>query len=81
VVKLIDQCGQDGNPAVKQRRDRRLMPPRLLNGMLGVVFGVVYLRHGIFCAVLAHFGTDVIWHTASQLLRAQGSTEAGSARV
>ena len=41
-----------------------------LNGMLGVVFGVVYLRHGIACAVLAHFGTDVVWHTASQLLRA-----------
>ena len=41
-----------------------------LNGMLGVVFGVVYLRHGIVCAVLAHFGTDVVWHTASQLLRA-----------
>src|SRR5262249_25519527 len=39
-----------------------------LNGMLGVVFGVVYLRHGIVCAVLAHFGTDVVWHTASQLL-------------
>ena len=41
-----------------------------LNGTLGVVFGVVYLRHGIVCAVLAHFGTDVVWHTASQLLRA-----------
>ena len=40
-----------------------------LNGMLGDVFGVVYLRHGIVCAVLAHFGTDVVWHTASQLLR------------
>jgi membrane protease YdiL (CAAX protease family) len=42
----------------------------VLNGTLGVVFGVVYLRHGIVCAVLAHFGTDVVWHTASQLLRA-----------
>ena len=41
-----------------------------LNGMLGVVFGVVYLRQGIVCAVLAHFGTDVVWHTVSQLLRA-----------
>jgi membrane protease YdiL (CAAX protease family) len=41
-----------------------------LNGMLGVAFGVVYLRDGIVCAVLAHFGTDMVWHTASQLLRA-----------
>jgi len=41
-----------------------------LNGMLGVVFGVVYLRDGIVCAVLAHLGTDLVWHTASQLLRA-----------
>jgi hypothetical protein len=28
--------------------------------MLGVVFGVVYLRDGIVCAVLAHFGTDYL---------------------
>jgi membrane protease YdiL (CAAX protease family) len=41
-----------------------------LNGMLGVVFGVVYLRQGILCAVLAHFGTDVVWHTAGHLLHA-----------
>jgi hypothetical protein len=39
-----------------------------LNGMLGVVFGMVYLRDGIVCAVLAHLGTDLVWHTASQLL-------------
>jgi hypothetical protein len=39
-----------------------------LNGILGAVFGVVFLRAGIVCAVLAHFGTDVIWHGASQLL-------------
>jgi hypothetical protein len=42
----------------------------VLNGILGIVFGVVYLRDGIVCAVLAHFGTDLVWHTASQLLRA-----------
>ena len=41
-----------------------------LNGLLGVVFGVMFLRHGILCAVLAHFGTDVVWHAASQLLPA-----------
>jgi hypothetical protein len=38
-----------------------------LNGLLGITFGVVFLRHGFACAVLAHFGTDVLWHAASQL--------------
>jgi hypothetical protein len=41
-----------------------------LNGLLGITFGVVFLRSGIVCAVLAHFGTDVVWHGASQLLHA-----------
>jgi hypothetical protein len=41
-----------------------------LNGLLGVVFGVMFLRHGILCAMLAHFGTDLVWHAASQLLPA-----------
>jgi hypothetical protein len=41
----------------------------VLNGLLGVVFGVVFVRSGIVTAVLAHFGTDVVWHAASQLLR------------
>src|SRR5262249_28362264 len=41
-----------------------------LNGLLGVTFGIVFLRQGIVCAVLAHLGTDVVWHAASQLLRA-----------
>jgi hypothetical protein len=39
-----------------------------LNGLLGVTFGVVFLRDGIVCAILAHFGTDLVWHAASQLL-------------
>jgi hypothetical protein len=39
-----------------------------LNGLLGIAYGVVFLRYGIVCAVLAHFGTDVVWHAASQLL-------------
>jgi hypothetical protein len=38
------------------------------NGLLGVTFGVVFLRSGVECAVLAHLGTDVVWHAASQLL-------------
>jgi hypothetical protein len=42
----------------------------VLNGALGVVFGAVFLRTGIVCAVLAHFATDVVWHAAGQLLRA-----------
>ena len=41
-----------------------------LNGLLGVTFGLVFLRCGVVCAVLAHLGTDVVWHVASQLLRA-----------
>jgi uncharacterized oligopeptide transporter (OPT) family protein len=36
-----------------------------LNGLLGVTFGVVFLRYGIVCAILAHFGTDAVWHAAS----------------
>jgi membrane protease YdiL (CAAX protease family) len=40
------------------------------NGLLGVTFGLVFLRSGVVCAVLAHLGTDVIWHVANQLLRA-----------
>ena len=39
-----------------------------LNGLLGVTFGAVFLRDGIVCAILAHFGTDLVWHAASQLL-------------
>jgi len=41
-----------------------------LNGLLGVTFGLVFLRSGVVCAVLAHLGTDVVWHVASPLLRA-----------
>jgi hypothetical protein len=41
-----------------------------LNGLLGVTFGVVFLRQGVVCAVLAHLGTDAVWHAGSQLLRA-----------
>jgi hypothetical protein len=42
----------------------------VLNGLLGVAFGLVFLRYGVVCAVLAHLGTDVVWHAATQLLRA-----------
>jgi hypothetical protein len=42
----------------------------VLNGFLGAAFGAVFLRRGIVCAVLAHLGTDVVWHAASQLHRA-----------
>jgi hypothetical protein len=38
-----------------------------LNGLLGAAFGIVFLRGGILAAVLAHFGTDLVWHVASQL--------------
>ena len=39
-----------------------------LNGLLGIALGLIFLRWGIVCAILAHFGTDVLWHAASQLL-------------
>ena len=42
----------------------------VLNGMLGIIFGMVFLRDGVVCAILAHLGTDVVWHVATQLLRA-----------
>ena len=42
----------------------------VLNGLLGVTFGIVFLRYGVVCAILAHLGTDVVWHAANQLLRA-----------
>jgi hypothetical protein len=41
-----------------------------LNGLLGITFGIVFLRYGVVCAILAHLGTDVVWHVANQLLRA-----------
>jgi hypothetical protein len=41
-----------------------------LNGLCGVTYGVLFLRYGIVSAVVAHLGTDVVWHAASQLLLA-----------
>jgi membrane protease YdiL (CAAX protease family) len=38
----------------------------VLNGLLGVTFALVFLRAGVICAILAHLGTDLVWHTASQ---------------
>jgi membrane protease YdiL (CAAX protease family) len=37
-----------------------------LNGMLGVTFGIAYLRWGIGAAIVAHFGADLVWHVATQ---------------
>lgn len=39
-----------------------------LNGALGVVYALTYLRAGLIAAMLAHFGTDLIWHVASRAL-------------
>ncbi|HMF20200.1 MAG TPA: CPBP family intramembrane glutamic endopeptidase [Gemmataceae bacterium] len=39
----------------------------LLNGLVGVVCGFSFLKIGFGGAALAHFGTDLIWHVASQL--------------
>jgi hypothetical protein len=41
-----------------------------LNGLLGAAFGIVFLRWDVVCAILAHLGTDGVWHAASQLFRA-----------
>jgi len=34
----------------------------LLNGLGGLVFGIVYVRRGIEAAMLAHFSADVVLH-------------------
>ena len=38
-----------------------------LNALVGVACAVWYLRAGIGCAILVHFGTDLVWHVLSQL--------------
>jgi hypothetical protein len=38
-----------------------------LNGLLGITFGMVFLRAGVVCAVLVHLGNDIVWHAVSQL--------------
>jgi hypothetical protein len=37
-----------------------------LNGLLGVAFGWLFIRYGIGAAIIAHFGTDLVWHVMSQ---------------
>jgi membrane protease YdiL (CAAX protease family) len=39
----------------------------VLNGLVGVVCGFSFLKIGFGGAALAHFGTDLVWHVASQL--------------
>jgi membrane protease YdiL (CAAX protease family) len=39
-----------------------------LNGLCGTTYAAIFLRHGILGTVLAHLGTDLVWHAASQLL-------------
>ena len=38
-----------------------------LNGLVGVACAVWYLRVGIGCTILVHFGGDLVWHVLSQL--------------
>jgi membrane protease YdiL (CAAX protease family) len=38
-----------------------------LNGLVGVACAVWYLRVGIGCTILVHFGADLGWHVLSQL--------------
>jgi membrane protease YdiL (CAAX protease family) len=37
-----------------------------LNALVGAACAVWYLRSGIGAAILAHFGTDLVWHVLSQ---------------
>jgi membrane protease YdiL (CAAX protease family) len=39
-----------------------------LNALAGYVMGVVYVRHGLLFAVLAHLGGDVALHLGGRLL-------------
>lgn len=36
-----------------------------LNGLLGIVYGLLFLKSGIESAIAAHFGTDLVWHVLS----------------
>jgi len=38
-----------------------------LNGLVGLACAVWYLRVGIGCTILVHFGADLVWHVVSQL--------------
>ena len=64
------QCVQQGSfSPLMDAAITRAIRLIVLNGLLGVVYGIVFLRYGVVCAVLAHLGTDLVWHSASQLLR------------
>ena len=39
----------------------------LLNALVGVVFGALYLRHGIGAAIAGHWFCDLVWHVGSVL--------------
>jgi membrane protease YdiL (CAAX protease family) len=39
-----------------------------LNGVCGVAYGIIFLRGGVLCAMMAHFATDLVWHVASHVL-------------
>ena len=39
-----------------------------INGALGIAYAIGFLRAGIGCAILMHFGTDLVWHVATQLV-------------
>jgi len=38
-----------------------------LNGLLGLAFGLAFLKWGIGAAIVAHFATDLVWHVAGAL--------------
>ena len=44
----------------------------LLNGIPGVIFGWLYLRHGLLAAIASHFTADIVLHVVFPLLNAAG---------
>ena len=41
-----------------------------LNGVLGVMFGAAYVRHGLEHAIVMHFAADLVLHVAAPALMA-----------
>jgi hypothetical protein len=37
----------------------------VLNAIVGIAFGALYLRHGIGAAIVAHWCCDLVWHVGS----------------
>lgn len=45
----------------------------LLNGLLGIVYGYFYWKHGLVSGMVSHFSSDLILHVLTPLLMALGA--------